>query len=450
METPAACCLLPLSPPGLLRCPAHCPRHNAPQSLIAAGAVALTGASPHSSFSSPALPGATRQRCRSPTPGPGVPSKPAPAAQGPQQHHRRRRGQPTGQRPTPPPMADRQQPEQQQPLVQADEPLPQGQELQMQGGLGRLLAGLRALRAADGAAGNSRLQLTVTQQPAPPLPTAAGVVQEPVSEGAAASEAGQEGEETEGLLAGRRSSSGLSAGGLASPPPAPGASAPGAPPGGADTAGEEAEGVAAAAEQHRLTDTSLTSLDIRTLAAALERGLPHLALLSILFVSQHVVVRPDALCVFVGCKQAWPGYLAHLTTHRRHSKSPLPVPPFGSAAGPGRAGLPDVCAAASEPPDKERGGSQERAAAGTPAERSRRAGGPHPSRLCGAAVVRRCWEHGAGGPRAAQAGQKGSRAGAGLGRGSSGRCGEASCLLTRPLTSRRPPLLYWSSSSRCC
>jgi hypothetical protein len=50
----------------------------------------------------------------------------------------------------------------------------------------------------------------------------------------------------------------------------------------------EAADVAAAAEQHRLTNAA-ASVDLRSLAVALERGLPYAALLLLLFISTHMV-----------------------------------------------------------------------------------------------------------------------------------------------------------------
>ncbi|KAL4458001.1 hypothetical protein ABPG75_012866 [Micractinium tetrahymenae] len=141
--------------------------------------------------------------------------------------------------------------------------------------IGNLISSLRtALSATDGNAG--RLTLTVSQPPAQPAGTTSlrgagaeahpllggggsGVVQPPAA-AAAAAEAG---------LAGV--GSGDQPGLQAAPPAAP-----------------EEGGIAAAAEQHRLSNLH-SSVDLRAVALALERGLPYATLLLFLFVSSHLV-----------------------------------------------------------------------------------------------------------------------------------------------------------------
>lgn len=144
--------------------------------------------------------------------------------------------------------------------------------------IGNLISSLRtALSASDGNAG--RLTLTVSQPPAQPADTTtpraaaaaaeaqpllsgsggSGVVQ-PAAAAAAAAEAGL---------------AGLGSGDLPALQAAP-------------AAVPEEGGVAAAAEQHRLAGLH-SSVDLRAVALALERGLPYATLLLFLFVSSHLV-----------------------------------------------------------------------------------------------------------------------------------------------------------------
>ncbi len=139
-------------------------------------------------------------------------------------------------------------------------------------GLRATLSSLRSALSQDGPSAG-RLQLTVSTSPPPPPPVAPGAAGHP---------------EAEALLSPARS--GQAAAAAPSPPPSSQTYAETATPGlaaadsglsaglgtgsdGPTQASNEAADVAAAAEQHRLTNAA-ASVDLRSLAIALERGLP--------------------------------------------------------------------------------------------------------------------------------------------------------------------------------
>lgn len=137
--------------------------------------------------------------------------------------------------------------------------------------------------ALDGPAAG-RLQLSLSTSPQPPGPvqavqdaapgaaTAGGPASPTQVQPAAAAE-------QERLL--RRGSSGVAAA----------AAAAAAEAGQAQDAALDGEPLAAAAEQHRLASAGV---DLRAVATGLERGLPYVALLLLLFAWQHIVVRQRA------------------------------------------------------------------------------------------------------------------------------------------------------------
>lgn len=139
-----------------------------------------------------------------------------------------------------------------------------------QSSLRNLIGGLRAAALGSGPA--SRLQLSISTQPQQPLPPLGAVAVPGAGADAPLDQHGSAAEQEERLLGG--GAAGLGPVAPAEPPaePLPAASSP---PGLArdGSTGHELGDVAAAAERHRLTNLS-SSVDLRAVAIALERGLP--------------------------------------------------------------------------------------------------------------------------------------------------------------------------------
>lgn len=179
-----------------------------------------------------------------------------------------------------------------------------------QGGQG-LRATLSSLRSALSQSGPSagRLQLTVSTSPPPPPPLAAGHPAEAEALLLSPGRSGQVAAAAPSPPPTVHTTSSFPAAGVdavgGGPPAGLGAMGSDGPAAGTQQASGEAADVAAAAEQHRLTNAA-ASVDLRSLAIALERGLP-CELLG--------VVRPAGSCfgvlgllrlivAVVGCKAA--------------------------------------------------------------------------------------------------------------------------------------------------
>jgi hypothetical protein len=152
-----------------------------------------------------------------------------------------------------------------------------------------LVQNLRSLIAGD-TPGNSRLQLSITTQPSPlageggPAADAATILQMPAAQ-----------QEHQPVLSGSSDGVRLPAGATLPSALQPASSRveeglASAASHGSSGAASEPSDVASAAEHHRLTSLN-SSVDLRAVALALERGLPYAILLLLLFLSTHLVVR---------------------------------------------------------------------------------------------------------------------------------------------------------------
>lgn len=164
-------------------------------------------------------------------------------------------------------------------------------------GIRNLIAGLRSALAGEGPT-TSRLHLSITTPPQPPTPAAGvggagGGAEGDAAAAAAAPEEQQRlqgggGSGGSGVLSGRDFQAAPAALlDLGRSSEAGGGRGAGAGGDGSSTADEAAD-VASAAEHHRLTNLT-SSVDLRAVALALERGLPYALLLLFLFLSSHVV-----------------------------------------------------------------------------------------------------------------------------------------------------------------
>jgi hypothetical protein len=150
-----------------------------------------------------------------------------------------------------------------------------------------LVQNLRSLIAGD-TPGNSRLQLSITTQPSPlageggPAADAATILQMPAAQ-----------QEHQPVLSGSSDGVRLPAGATLPSALQPASSRveeglASAASHGSSGAASEPSDVASAAEHHRLTSLN-SSVDLRAVALALERGLPYAILLLLLFLSTHLV-----------------------------------------------------------------------------------------------------------------------------------------------------------------